>query len=71
MRFKLYNPEDISRVYDLFSEKGYYIYRVKMPLPPSIIKKGCIYRIERDQDTGYTKVKRYKIINWDQIKEGI
>ncbi len=70
-RFKLYNPEDRSRVYDLFSEEGYYIYRVKMPLPSRLIKNGCIYRIEPDQDTGYTKVKRYKIKNWKQIKKRI
>jgi hypothetical protein len=70
-RFKLYDPEDRSRVYDLFSEEGYFIYRVKMPLPPSIIRKGSIYRIEPDRDTGYIKVKRYKIINWEQIKKGI
>jgi len=70
-RFKLYNPEDRSRVYDLFSEEGYYIYRVKMPLPSRLIRNGCIYRIEPDRDTGYIKVKRYKIKNWEQIKKGI
>ena len=70
-RFKLYNPEDRSEVYDLFSEKGIFIYRVKMPLPPRIIRKGYIYRIVPDRDTGYIKVKRYKIRNWDKIKEEI
>jgi len=70
-KFKLYNPEDTSGIYDLFSEEGYYIYRVKMPLPPRIIKKGYIYRIVPDRDTGYIKVKRYKIRNWDKIKEEI
>lgn len=68
-KFKLYNPEDRSEVYDLFSAKGYYIYKVKMPLPPGIIRNGYMYRIERDQDTGYARVKRYKIKNWEQIKE--
>jgi len=70
-RFKLYDAEDRSRVYDLFSEEGYYIYRVKMPLPSRLIKNGCIYRTERDQETGYIKVIRYKIKNWDKIKEEI
>ena len=69
-RFKLYNPEDRSEVFDLFSEEGYFIYRVEMPLPPSIIRNGCIYRTESDRDTGYIKVKRYKIKNWEQIKKG-
>ncbi len=70
-RFKLYDPEDRSEVYDLFSEEGYFIYRVKMPLPLSLIRKGYIYRTESDRDTGYTKIKRYKIKNWEQIKKGI
>jgi hypothetical protein len=70
-RFKLYNPEDRSEVFDVFSKNGYYIYRVKMPLPPSIIREGCIYRTELDRDTGYIEVKRYKIKNWEQIKKGV
>jgi len=68
-RFRLFKPEDRSEVYDLYSEEGYFIYRIKIPLSPSIIREGCIYRIDRDQDTGFIKVKRYKIKNWDQIKE--
>jgi len=70
-RFKLYDPEDRSEVYDLFSKDGYYIYRVKMPLPVSRMINGSIYRIVPDQNTGYIKVKRYKIKNWDLIKKGI
>ena len=70
-RFKLYNSENRSEIFDLFNEKGYYIYRIKMPFPSRLVRNGCIYRIEQDQDTDYPKVKRYKIKNWDKIKEGI
>ena len=31
---------------------------------------GCIYSTEFEQDTGYTKIKRFKIKNWKQIREG-
>ena len=65
--------------YDLFSRDGYYLYRVRMPylpefaplIPYIIIKNGCIYRGEHDKETMLDFVKRYKIKNWEQIKEGI
>lgn len=70
-RFKLYNPDDSSLYYDLFNGEGYYIYKIKIPLYPNIIKKGYVYSVKDDPDTGYVKVKRYKIKNWEQIKEGL
>lgn len=61
-----------SLFYDLFNNEGYYLYRVKMPSHiDMIIKNGNIYRVTHDPDTGYYKVKRYKIKNWEQIKVGI
>lgn len=60
-----------SLSYDLFNNEGYYLYRVKMPSHiDMIIKNGNIYRVTHDPDTGYYKVKRYKIKNWEQIKAG-
>ncbi len=70
-RFKLYNPDDSSLYYDLFNGEGYYIYKIKIPLYTNIIKKGYVYSVKDDPDTGYVKVKRYKIKNWVQIKEGL
>jgi hypothetical protein len=66
--FKLYNPNDRSEKFDVFCQEGYYIYRTNLPLFPNIIKNGYIYNIEFNQDTGYSKIKRYKIKNWEQIK---
>jgi hypothetical protein len=59
--------------YDLFNPKGYYLYKVIMKevALPRLIKNGCIYAISMDKETGYFKVKRYRIKNWDQIKKGI
>lgn len=58
--------------WDFFNPKGYYLYKVIMKeLPsPRLIKNGCIYAISMDKETGYFKVKRYRIKNWDQIKKG-
>jgi hypothetical protein len=59
--------------YDLFNPKGYYLYKVIMKEAEltKIIKNGCIYAMSMDKETGYFKVKRYRIKNWDQIKKEI
>jgi hypothetical protein len=71
IRYKLPIYKDKIAELDLFNREGYYLYRIRMPVYPRIIKNGYVYRWESDQETGYRKVKRYKIKNWDQIKEGI
>lgn len=70
-RFKLYNPDDRNQYFDLFNKEGYYIYKIKIPLNPNIITKRYVYSAKRDPDTDYIKVIRYKIKNWEQIKEEI
>jgi len=66
-------PFDRSDIcnFDIFNIDGYYLYRAKVPVRPSVIKSGYIYRTEYNQDTGYAKIKRYKIKNWTQIREGV
>ena len=58
-------------VYDIFSKEGYYLYRATIPSSSYIIKNGYLYTRIVNEDTGEELVKRYKIENWDQIKEGI
>ncbi len=38
------------------------------PLVLKVIKNGNIYTSERDKETGFIRVLRYKIKNWEQIK---
>ena len=66
-------PFDRSDIadFDMFNKEGYFLYKVKIPISYPVIKNGCIYTTEYDQDTGYAKIKRYKIRNWDKIKEEI
>jgi len=67
-----YDSKDGRAYFDLFNKEGYYIYKIKPSPPyPRIIKKGYIYSVGRDRGTDYVKVKRFKIKNWDQIKEEI
>jgi len=63
-------PFDRSDIadFDMFNKKGFFLYRVKIPSLYPVIKFGYFYAAKIDQDNGYTKIKRYKIKNWEQIK---
>jgi len=60
-----------SYEFDLFNREGYYLYRVKIPVLPEIIQNSFLFEVNEDQETGEVRVRRFKIKNWDQIKEGI
>ena len=63
--------ESEEQIFDVYSKDGYFIHRIKIDLMPELVKNGYLYDIEEDEDTGEVYVKRYKIKNWEQIKEGI
>jgi hypothetical protein len=56
---------------DIFSKDGYYLYRTILSFYPDIIKNGLLYDRYTSEETGEVKIKRYKVKNWNQIKEGI
>jgi hypothetical protein len=71
MKFKSRLDDYKGGYYDIFSKDGYYLYRAKISPLPHVIKNGCVYITERDEESGYLKIKRYKIKNWEQIREGL
>ena len=48
--------------FDIFESDGYYFAKVWTAIIPYIFKKGKMYRMDTDQDTGYQSLKRYKVI---------
>jgi len=67
-----YGPLDImDKDVDIFSQDGYFLYRTNLPPNTSVIKDGFLYTREVNEDEGMEYVKRYKIKNWDLIKERI
>jgi hypothetical protein len=70
-RVKSVLDESEEREYDIFNKEGYFIYRAKIPVRPEIINKGFLYDIKEDEETGEVFIRRFRIKNWDQIKEGI
>lgn len=58
--------------FDIFNNKGHYIYKAfTNGVSTKTIRAGYLYEIDYASDSGAFFVKRYKIKNWDQIKEGI
>lgn len=55
----------------LFCKQGYFIHRIYSSIFPKLIRNGNAYTIVKDKDTEISRVIRYKITSWDQIKEGI
>lgn len=70
-RFKSRLDDYKGAYYDIFSKDGFYLYRAKISPYARIVKNECVYVTEYDEDTGYRKIKRYKIKNWAQIREGV
>ena len=57
--------------FDIFSGDGCYLYKVRFPFSPEIVKNGYLYDIHTNEDNGDVFIKRYIIKNWGQIKIGI
>jgi len=55
--------------FDFFNSQGFYLYRVNFPVHIQLLKNQKAYKIFYDHDTGYIKIKRYEIKNWDQLKK--
>ena len=58
----------LDREIDLFSKDGYYLYKTSLPKQTHVIKNGYLYTFDTK---GAILIKRYKIKNWDQIKEDV
>ncbi len=70
-RVKSVLDERQEREFDVFNKEGYFIYRVKTPVRPEIINKGFLYDIKEDEETGEVFIRRFRIKNWDLIRDGI
>jgi len=69
-RVKSVLEEGEDAQFDIFDSEGRYLYRTVLPFTPEIIKNGFLYYIHASRETRKVKIKRYKINNWGQIKEG-
>ena len=54
--------DKILTAFDIFDPDGSYFAKVWTAFIPRIFKKGKMYGMQKDQDTGYQTLKRYKVI---------
>lgn len=61
--------DKVFAAYDIFNPDGYYEAKVWIDLKPEIFVKGKMYRMHRDEKTGYSLVKRYRVV-WNGHNSG-
>jgi hypothetical protein len=57
--------EKVFTAYDIFNPDGYYEAKVWTDVKPEIFVKGKMYRMHRDEETGYSLFKRYRVV-WNE-----
>jgi len=58
------HPDKTLTAFDIFNPDGFYYAKVWTEFPHFIFKKGKMYMMDIDDDTGYQTVKRYKVV-WE------
>jgi hypothetical protein len=67
-----YGPIDrAEKEVDIFSPEGYYLYRAVLPPNTKVIKDGYLYSFDLNEEEAIEYIKRFKIKNWNLLKEGI
>jgi len=56
--------DEVLTAFDIFDSEGKYIAKIWTALIPQIFKKGKMYLMESDAETGYKTSKRYRMI-WE------
>ena len=58
-----------NKIVDVFSKEGYYLFKTELPANTCVIRNDLVYCFERNEEEGTEYIKRYKIIDWDQLKQ--
>jgi hypothetical protein len=60
---------DARTAYDVFGRDGVFLYKLELPYPRAFcIKNGYLYARHVIEDSGLEVVKRFKIGNWEKIR---
>lgn len=62
----LEKPQGVE--FDMFSSQGRLLYSLTLPFAPVSIRSGNLYLSESSDETGAVRVIRYRIKNWETIK---
>ncbi|RLE01671.1 MAG: hypothetical protein DRJ11_09130 [Candidatus Aminicenantes bacterium] len=67
-RFKPVTEKGTSFIYDIFNREVKYLYRLSLAFKIDLVKKGYIYTVFKNEETGEIKIIRYRVENWPEIK---
>lgn len=70
-RIKSVLDENEEVKFDIFGPDGHFLYTTRLSFTPRLIKGGYLYHTTFSEETGETKVIRYRIKNWAQMKTTI
>ena len=70
-RLKSVLDESAVQILDVFGPEGRYLYRITTEVRPLVIRKGLLYELRQDDETGTILLRRYRIKNWDSLKTRI
>lgn len=54
--------DQIITAYDVFNSEGHYYAKVWCEIIPGLFRKGKMYRMETDTETGYRTLSRYRVV---------
>jgi hypothetical protein len=63
------NKQDSTYRYEVLNSEGKYLYTVLLGFKLILMNRGYIYTIQTNEESGEIRLLRYKIKNWDEIKE--
>jgi hypothetical protein len=63
--------QNIEREVDILSRDGFYLYKTKLPHGTYVIRDGFLFALVVNEEKGGEYVKRYRIKNWSELKEGL
>jgi hypothetical protein len=61
--------DDTQKNVDVFGNDGAFLYRTSLPPNTSVIRDGYLYSYSIDWEGGLETVHRYRVRNWNEIKE--
>ena len=50
------------KAYDIYNKEGYYEAKVWSDIAPTLFVKGKMYRVDEDEETGYSYLKRFRVV---------
>ncbi len=59
-----------DRRFEVFSREGVFLFATKIPYNAGVIRAGFLYSRERDADSGYSRIVRWRVDNWKSLPVG-